>query len=135
MPQKYEDVLPRQELFLRMNRFLADKNRGISVQRFADACGLSKPLLYEIFRTKKIALSINSQIRISKALAAYERGEIAVVQHKDLSTETVRRKTPKPVMVRSMALTMKDGKIGLRVGVRNRHDYSIPTFEEEVKGE
>lgn len=124
----------REELKARVKRMFADPYRGISRELFAELCGVSDWTLRRVFFDEDVPLSEMVQIRVSKALEAWERGEVAVMERRDRSRYVEYRKVAKPRLKRHMGLAFKDGKIGLDIGIRNRADYSRPTFEEKLKG-
>jgi hypothetical protein len=126
-------VLNKAEIYRRMNRFLDDGDKIISVNFFAELCGCSMEAIYKIFKYKTLAMSESMQIRVSKALGRLENGEVRVMRNRDMTRELHYIKKPKPVVDKNCELTFRDGQIGLKIGIKNRGDYSQPTFEEKVK--
>jgi AraC-like DNA-binding protein len=127
-------VLTKRDLYNRMDRLLADPVRPISIKLLADLAGLSDFTIKMVFQLKKMPMSETTQIRMSKALLRLQNGEIEIVQHRDLTREVRYVKNPRPRIRRSYGLTVVDGEIKLKIGLRNRSDYSKPTFEELMKG-
>ena len=56
-----------------MERFIADANRGISLNLFCELCGLTVPTLKNIFVHGTSDLGEVYQIRISKVLQSWEQ--------------------------------------------------------------
>jgi len=127
-------VLTKRDLYNRMDRLLADPVRPISIKLLSDLAGLSDFTIKMVFQLKKMPMSETTQIRMSKALLRLQNGEIEIVQHRDLTREVRYVKNPRPRIKRSYGLTVVDGEIKLKIGLKNRADYSEPTFEELMKG-
>lgn len=128
-----EKVMSRQEQKVVINKFLLDKNRGISIPLFAELCGLHTDTLREVFIEMNQPLTEYVQRRVSKAYKAWQRGEVAIMQNRDRTKFVQYRKTPKPFMVRSMGLTVDNGQIKLKVGIKNKADYSTPDLDEQLR--
>ena len=127
-------TLPRAELRRRLQRMFAADNRGISEALFAELAGMSPHHFRQAFLLEVLPVSETMQIRASQALERWERGEVQVMQNRDRSKFVRLRKEPKIPLKRHMGLDIRNGKICLDIGVRNRNDYSKPTFEEKLKG-
>ena len=115
-----------------MDRLLAD--RPMSIELLAQLAGLSDQTIKMVFKYKRMPMSETTQIRMSKALLRLQNGEVEVVQFRDLTRAVRYVKNPRPRIKRSYALTVKDGEIKLKIGLKNRNDFSEPTFEELMKG-
>lgn len=126
-------VYSKKDLMERMARFFKDKKRGISIKLFADLCGVTERLLWMVFNEKTAPLSETLQRRVSKALQSLERGDIAVMERIDLTRKVEYRKKPKPRYIKSCKLVLGPNGIGLKVGVRNKFDYSNPRLDEVLK--
>jgi len=129
-----DPILPKARLLREIKRFVKDKNRGISKQLFAELCGISYPLFRDVFEYETVPMTENTQIRVSRAYAAYKRGEVAVMQNRDNTRFVQFRKEPKPVYERSTALQVVDGQIKIKVGIRNAADYSGSHLDEQLGG-
>jgi hypothetical protein len=127
-------TISRLELRKRIKRMFETPNRGISMDLFAQAAGISLTNFKDVFIYDKVPMSESVQIRASRALNAWEKGELAVMVNRDRTRFVQHRKEPQIPLKRHMSLDFKDGKICLDVGVRNRNDYSRPTFSEKLKG-
>jgi hypothetical protein len=51
------DVIPKKELIRMIKAFMADKNRGIPLELFAELCGVDKTTLYNVFDHEKYPLT------------------------------------------------------------------------------
>jgi hypothetical protein len=125
-------ILTKAEIYRRMERFWQDEDRTLSIQMFAEFCGLSPSLLYRVFHDKTLPMTEHTQICVSRALERMARGDVVMVYGRDQRRRLLYRQEPKPRVVKANTLTIKDGKIGLKVGLKNKSDYSDPTFEEEL---
>lgn len=125
-------ILPKAEIYRQMERFWRDEDKTLSIQMFAEFCGLSASLLYRVFHDKTLPMTEHTQICVSRALERMAKGDVLMVYGRDQSRKLLYRQEPKPRIGRSQALTIKDGKIGLKVGLVNKSDYSEPTFEEKL---
>ena len=126
-------VLPRKELLARMDRFVADKKRGIPLTLFAEVAGITYALFKKNFTEKTMPMSETTQIRVSRALQQWQGGEIAVMQGMYNTKFTEYRRVAKPRMYRHLGVQVVDGQVRMDVGIRNRADYSRPTFDQQLK--
>jgi hypothetical protein len=126
-------VLTKAEIFRRMERYLDDPEKIISVSFMAELAGCEEHTVYKIFRQKNMPLSERMQIRFSSALQKLERGEVRVMRYRDKTRQLHYVKEPRPVTRNGYSLNVTGGKIGISVGPQNRGDYSQPTFEEKMK--
>ena len=76
-------VLTKAEIFRRMERYLDDPEKIISVSFMAELAGCEEHTVYKIFRQKNMPLSERMQIRFSSALQKLERGEVRVMRYRD----------------------------------------------------
>jgi hypothetical protein len=127
-------ILPKKVLMERIDRFLADKKRGISAALFANVAGITEDLFKKNFILKSVPMSEATQIRVSRALKQWEDGEIAVMQGMYNTRFTEYRRVPKPRMYRHLGLQVVDGRVKMDVGIRNRADYSRQRFGEQLEG-
>lgn len=125
-------VLTKAELRRIIPRFIADKKRGISLENFCEIAGVGKTNLYEIFIYKNHELSEIVQRRLSKAYLHWRNGDIRVMVNRDNSKFPDYRKEPKPRLARGYGIELKDGRIQLKIGIRNRADYG-PTIDEQLR--
>ena len=129
-----ETVIPKSELLRIIKSFVADKRRGISIQLFADLCCVDRSQIYEVFVHEEYPMSELLQRRISRGYTAWRDGYVAVMEN--YGKKWIEwRKEPKVRMVRSQSLQVKNGKIVLNVGIKNRLDYAGSSLDEQLKGD
>lgn len=126
-------VLPKTELRRIIKKFLLDKRRGISIELFADLCGVNASYLRDVFIYETENMGEHLQRRVSKGYMAWARGEVAVMQNKDRTRFVDYRREPKPLLTRSTGLKVVNGEIKISVGIKNRNDYSDLTLDEQLK--
>lgn len=127
------EVIPRKELKDIIKRFLQDKKRGIPVNLFADLCGISKQHLYETFLHDSRTLTEIVQRRVSRAYCLWRDGKIRVMVHYGRKYLEF-RKEPKQYATRGYGLQATSEGIKLKIGIRNRLDYSDYRLDETIKG-
>lgn len=127
------DVIPKKELHHIMKQFLTDVNRGISVQLFAELCGLSDKTLQTTFIYDTTPLSEFVQRRVSKGYQSWLKGEVAVMQNIDKTRFVDYRKVAKPRFGRKYGLKVVNGQIKMDIGVRNKADYSFVTLDKQLE--
>jgi hypothetical protein len=127
------EVMPKKDLLLVIGKFLRDENRGISIQLFADLCGVNMSHMRDVFIAKCVPLTEAMQRKIDKGYKAVLEGRVAVMENRDGTRYVEYRKTPKPRLTRSTGLQVVDGQIKIKVGIRNRADYSTSTLDEQLR--
>ena len=75
--------LSKSELLLQMKRFVADKDRGISVALFCDLAGMSVVHFREVFLDEKHPLTETVQKRVNKAYIHWKMGMVKVMKRND----------------------------------------------------
>lgn len=133
MDNKVRQAIPKKELKEIMKRFLADKNRGISIPLFAELAGVSNDHLRDVFIDQIQPLTEYMQWRVSKAYTEWQNGEVSVMQNQDRSRFVQYRKTPKPIYKKSASIKLVDGQVRLKVGLVNKYDYSEMSLDEQLK--
>lgn len=123
-------VIPKQELKLLVGRFLKDKQRGISIQKFADLCGISREFLADVFIYESAPMSETTQRRVSSAYQAWREGRVRIMRRKDQTQYVDYRKVAEPAIFSHMGIFKSPDGFKLSIGPRNRHDYSYPTLDE-----
>ena len=126
-------TLPKALLRKAMKRFLQDKDRGISVELFAQLAGLSKSHIKDVFVYETEPLTEYVQRRVSKAYNEWTSGEVAILQNRDNTRFVQYRKESKPIMQKKTTLQMVDGKIGLKIGIAPKYDYLTQTLDEQLE--
>jgi hypothetical protein len=125
-------MMTKKEIFAAVQRFRADPDRVISEQLFAELAGISETFFHKIFRYGE-PFGPRTQLRLERAIKAIENGEVAVMQKGRHRFVTYRRE-PRIDYKRNYGLTMKGGKIGLKLGMTNANCYTGRTFKEEIEG-
>jgi hypothetical protein len=74
------------------------------------------------------------QIRVSKGYNAWRNGEIAVMQNRDKSRFVEYRKEAKPRLSRGLGVQFVNGEVKLKIGLKNRYDYSELDIDEQLRG-
>lgn len=116
-----------------MKRFLEDKDRGISISLFAELAGMSKSMLVAVFLQEKEPLSEFFQRRVNKAYNDWKAGKVKVMRLGNKKWVEYRREPISPIF-KSTKLVLTNEGFKLRVGLVNRHDYSKPTLDEQMRG-
>ena len=123
-------VFPKEELKVLVGKLLRDKARGISIQKFADLCGISKDLLQDVFIYEIVPMTETTQRRVSAAYQHWVDGRVRVMRRKDQTQYVDYRKIPEPAIFPHMGIVNSPDGFKLSIGPRNRHDYSYPTLDE-----
>ena len=131
--KKMNPVIPKKELHHIMKQFLNDHERGISVQLFAELCGLSDKTLQTIFMYDTAPLTEFVQRRVSKGYQSWLNGEVAVMQNMDKTRFVDYRRVPKPRFGRKYGLKVENGQIKMDLGVKNKADYSFITLDKQLE--
>ena len=126
-------TLPKALLRKAMKRFLQDKDRGISVELFAQLAGLSKSHIKDVFVYETEPLTEYVQRRVSKSYNEWTSWEVAIMQNRDNTRFVQYRKESKPIMQKKTTLQMVDGKIGLKIGIAPKYDYLTQTLDEQLE--
>jgi hypothetical protein len=123
-------VFPKEELKRLVGKLLRDKERGISIQKFADLSGISKDLLQDVFIYEITPMSETTQRRVSAAYQHWVDGRVKIMRRKDQTQYVDYRKVPEPAIFPHMGIVNSPNGFKLSIGPRNRHDYSYPTLDE-----
>ena len=124
-------IMPKAEIYRQMDRFWKDTDKTLSIAMFAELCGLSESLLKRVFYVKDMDMSEHTQICVSRALERMTRGDVMMVYDRDRKRKLFYKQKPEPRLTKSMSLTVDGGKIGLKIGVKNKSDYSYAKFDEQ----
>jgi hypothetical protein len=124
-------VMTKAEIYRQMDRFWKDTDKTLSIRMFAELSGLSQSLLTRVFYVKDMDMTEHTQIAVSRALERMTRGDVVMVYDKGNKRRLIYRQEPKPRLAKSMNLTIDGGKIALKVGIKNKSDYSKPGFDEQ----
>jgi len=126
--------LPKSELKRQIKKFLQDKERGISVNLFAELCGVTKVHLWDVFVLEREPLTETVQTRVNRAYMLWKQGYVKVMKNKDNTRFVDFRKVAQPPVMPSTGLKMTSEGIKIRVGMVNRHDYSEFDLNERLRG-
>jgi len=126
--------LSKRELTKHMQRFNADKDRGISIALFAELAGISHAHFYDVFIYNKEPLTEMVQRRVSKAYQQWKAGNVKVMKRIDNTRYVDYRKESQPVFMPKMGLQVTSQGIKVKVGMVNRHDYSEISLDEALRG-
>ena len=127
-------VLTKKELLRQIQKFHADKERGISIPLFCELAGVNKEHFRDVFIRQAEPLTEYMQMRVNKAYTQWKAGNVRVMRRKDLTRYVEYRKTPEPPMMAGMGLKVTSDGIKIRVGMVNRHDYSETDLNEALRG-
>lgn len=122
----------KEELKRIIRRFAADKKRGISLEHFCEVSGVDLRDFRKAFLEDKLNISETMQIRVSKAMRAFMRGDLVVYQHWDRTRSVEYRKESKPAFKRNLGFMLTKDGVKLNIGLVNRRDYTQPTFMEHL---
>lgn len=128
------ELLSKAELKRQIKKFLADKERVISIALFAELAGITKTHFLDVFHLEKEPLTEYVQRRVNKAFQAVKNGEVRVMQNRNKTRFVEYRRDAKPPIEPKMGLKMTSEGVKLRVGMVNRHDYSQPDLDEALRG-
>jgi alpha-galactosidase/6-phospho-beta-glucosidase family protein len=126
--------LSKYELTKHMQRFNADKDRGISIALFAELAGISHGHFYDVFIYNTEPLTEMVQRRVSKAYQQWKAGNVKVMKRINNTRYVDYRKESQPVFMPKMGLQVTSDGIKVKVGMVNRHDYSEITLDEALRG-
>lgn len=134
-PLPLDPPLSAAQLQQEIERFLKDKYRGISIKHFCEICGLGEQTVRSVFLRKTERMSRETQMRVNRAYAHWKAGRIRVMKRPNGTMYVEYRKQAQPVLMPQMGLKVTSGGIKLNIGVRNRHDYSAQTLDQQLRGQ
>ena len=126
-------VIPKAELLQLVKRFIADPNRAMSIDLFAELAGLSKNTIVNVFQNETHPMTEITQRRVSKAYKSVVNGEVIVMQNKDKTRFIQYRKEPQLRLVKSNRISLVNGNLKVQLGVVNRNDYSRQNLDEQLR--
>ena len=126
-------VIPKAELLQLVKRFLADPNKAMSLDLFAELAGLSKNTIVNVFQNQTHPMTEITQRRVSKAYKSVVNGEVMVMQNRDKTRFVQYRKKPELRLVRSNRISLVNGNLKVQLGVVNRNDYSRQSLDEQLR--
>jgi hypothetical protein len=117
-----------------MERFLSDRQRGISIEQFAELCGLSVDTIREVFVTRKKPLSERTQVRVNRAFHEWMSGNVRIMWSHAKGTYVDYRKQSKVPLMPHYGLKVTPEGIKLDIRMKNRHYYGDKTLDESLGG-
>jgi hypothetical protein len=126
-------AIPKKQLLPIIKRFLADKNRGISKELFANLAGIHVRHLLDVFDYEVEPMTEMVQYRVSKAYTEWKNGEVVIMQNRDRTKYVDYRKQAKPVLERGFNLQVQDGQIKIKLGIQKKYDYARQTLDEQLE--
>ena len=126
--------LSKKQLLAEIQRFCADKDRGISLTHFCEICGISEETLKCVFIRQTDSMSEYVQVRVNKGYAEWKAGNVRVMVRPDKTKFVEYRKRRLPPILPDMRLQVSDGQLKLRIGPKNRHDYSVASLDGQLRG-
>jgi len=130
---EHSKPLSKAQLKVEIKRFIADLDRGISVNLFAELCGISKQHLDDVFKYENEPLTEHVQRRVNKGYADWKAGKVKVMRLGRKKWVEYRKEPVQPLIPTSKLVLTNQG-FQVKVGFVNRHDYSQPTLDEQLRG-
>lgn len=126
-------VLTKEDILRRLENMRRNRNRGFNMRQFAEFALMDYRHLEAVTRDKKNTFTELTQRKLSKALLALEAGEagprIDILGRKFIGYH----KEAKPVIRRSVGLTLSTDGFQVKVGLANKYDFSKPRLDDSVK--
>lgn len=94
---------------------------------------MSKAILVQVFMTENEPLSEYIQRRVNKGYADWKSGKVRVMKL-GRGKYVEYRKEPAPPLMPASKLVLTNEGFKVKVGLVNRHDYSQPTLDEQIRG-
>lgn len=128
-----DTVLTKAEILKRLATMRSNRKRGFTMKMFAEFASMDYRHLESVTRDRTDTFTEVTQRKLSRALLALERGEagprIDILGKKFIGFN----QKAKPVLRRSMGLTVTDGEFKVRVGLNNKYDFSKPKLDDSLK--
>ena len=128
-----EVVFSKKEVLRLVRRIFDDPHPGITVNLFADLCGVSTKLIRDVFFSQTQPMSARLQVRASKAYLALLNGETIQKRYRFGREEIEFRKEAKPTLRRETRLVFTSDGFKVHSAVRNKYDYSILRLDEQME--
>ena len=127
-------MMTKKDIRAAVERFMADETNSMSERLLCELAGISRDTFRNVFKHKITDITPTTQIRMERALKALEAGEVSIYRRKDRTRYIQYRKEAKVPLAPGLRLTLKEGQIGLKIGMRNKNCYTSKTFKEEMEG-
>jgi len=100
---------------------------------FAELAGISAGHLKDVFLYQTEPLTEMVQRRVSHAYHSWVNGEVAIMQNRDRTKFVDYRKEAKPILKKTMGLTLTKDGLKIDLGVKPKYDYSKSTLDEQLE--
>ena len=128
-----DTVLTKQEIIRRLGTMRSNRKRGFTMRMFAEFACIGYRHMEAITRDGDSNFTELTQRKLSKALLALERGDagprIDILGRKFIDYHP----KSKPVLRRSMGLEITSDGIKMKVGIKNKYDFSQPRLDDSLK--
>jgi hypothetical protein len=91
-------------------------------------------MFHYVFVEETEPLSEHVQIRINKAYSHWKEGAVRVMRDHTRKKWVEYRRQSQPPLVKQTKLQITPEGVKVKVGIVNRHDYSNPSFDEQLRG-
>jgi len=128
-----DTVLSKEEIFRRIKIMRTNRKRGFSMRQFAQFAAIEYRHFESVIRDRKDTFTELTQRKLSKALMSLEKGEagprVDILGKKFIGYHS----KPKPVLKRTVGLEIGESGFKLKVGLRNKYDFSTPRLDDAMK--
>ncbi len=128
-----DTVLTKEEIFRRIATMRANRKRGFTMRQFADFAAIEYRHFESVIRDRRDTFTLLTQRKLSKALLSLEKGEagprIDILGRKFIGYHP----KPKPPLRRSVTLEIDGSGFKLKVGLKNKYDFSKPRLDDAIK--
>lgn len=124
----------KQELLRQVNRFLTDRKRGISIEQFAELCGLDKSLIQSVFVSQTMPMTERTQVRVTRAFNEWMSGNVRIMYSHAKGTYVEYRKQSKVPLMPHYGIKVTPDGIKMDIRMKNRHYYGDSTLDEALGG-
>lgn len=128
-----DTVLTKQEIIRRLNTMRSNRKRGFTMIMFANFACIGYRHMEAITRDGDSTFTELTQRKLSKAILALENGEagprVDILGRKFLDYHP----KAKPVLRRSIGLEITPEGFKMKVGIKNKYDFSKPRLDDALK--
>ena len=123
-------VLPKDEIYRRVDAMRKNRRKGFSMKMFAEFACMNYRHFEAVLRDRKDTFTESSQRKVSKALLALEKGE-AGPRMDILGTRFIGyHPKPKPVYRRSMGIEKTRDGFKIAIGLQNKYSFSNKRLDD-----
>ena len=116
--------LTKVQLLKEIQLFIRDKDRGISIDHFAEVAGITEWHIRQVFDLQTEPLTEYGQRRVNRAYMHWKEGKLKVMVMKNRKRFVDYRKEPQPAIIPTSKLIMTDSGFKVQNKPLNRHDYA-----------